>query len=90
MRVSGEVVAMALNATDWHRSQIQTFCYPLPDGNQMHVVRDLTKPADEQTLWKEIAMQPDHDAAYARKMLEKERAEAFVIADRINALMGTA
>jgi hypothetical protein len=87
-KISGEIVAMALNATDWHRSQIKTFCYQGEDGFDLHVVRDLTKPIEDQTLWRERVPRDDHDACYQRKMLARERAEADVIADRINRLIG--
>ncbi len=89
-KVSGEIVAMALNATDWHRSQIQTFCYQGEDGFDLHVVRDLTKQGSEQTLWSERAPRAEHDECYQRKLLARERAEADVIADRINRLIGEA
>lgn len=89
MRVSGEIVAMALNATEWHRSQIQGFVYETADGTDLHVVRDVTKDKDAQVLWTERAPRPEHDAAFARKMLAKERAEADLIAERINVLLGS-
>lgn len=88
MKIAGEIVAMALNATDWHRSQIQTFCYRCADGTDLHVVRDLTRRDSEQELWSERGAPSRHDEISARKMLAKERAEADVIADRINALIG--
>jgi len=87
-KISGKIVAMALNATDWHRSQIQTFCYQCADGTDLHVVRDLTKKDRDQELWSERGARDQHDAIYGRKMLAKERAEADVLADRINALIG--
>lgn len=87
-KISGEIVAMALNATHWHRSQIQTFCYEGEDGFDLHVVRDLTKPVENQTLWRERVPRAEHDACYQRKRLARERAEADVIADRINRLIG--
>ena len=88
MKITGEIVAMALNATDWHRSQIQTFRYQCSDGADLHVVRDLTKKDRDQELWSERGAPAQYDDVYARKMLAKERAEADVIADRINALIG--
>lgn len=88
MRVSGEIVAMALNATDWHRSEIQTFLYEQEDGTQRHVVRDCTKPAGEQVLWERVVPKSEYEATFALKQLAKERAEADVIAERINTLMG--
>lgn len=87
--VTGEIVAMALNATDWRRGQIQGFCYDLEDGRQEHVLRDLTKPYGEQRVWREIARREDYDAAHKRMMLAKEQADAATLADRINRLMGS-
>lgn len=79
---------MALNATEWHRSQIQTFCYEGDDGLDLHIIRDLTKAGEDEILWRELASRCDHDTVYARKMIAKERFEADVLADRINRLLG--
>jgi hypothetical protein len=52
------------------------------------VVRDLTKKDRDQELWVERGVPADHQDIFIRKMLAKERAEADVLADRINALIG--
>jgi hypothetical protein len=87
VKISGEIVAMALNATQWHRSEVQGFTYPHKDGTQSHVVRDCTKPAGEQLIWQETAPKSDYEAAHARMLLAKERAEADIVAERINILI---
>ncbi len=86
--VTKQIVAMALNATEHHRNQIQGFCYPLANGNKLHVVRDLTRRPDEQRIWAEEAADSAYEGAHARMTLAIEQAEAAIIADRINRLMG--
>ncbi len=91
MKVSGEIVAMALNATAWHRSQVQGFLYDADDepDKQWHVVRDLTKLRGEQVVWRELASRADYEDAHKSMLLAQERARAEILADRINTLMGT-
>lgn len=92
MKVNGEVVAMALNATAWHRSQVQGFLYEADDepGKQWHVVRDLTKMRGEQVVYRELAPAQDYSRAHAEMLAAQERARADILANRINALMGAA
>jgi hypothetical protein len=88
MKISGEIVAMALNATEWHRSQIQGFTYTLDDGaRQMHIVRDMHKGNEKPTIWAETADTSEYEAAHRRMLIAQERARAEVLAERINLLM---
>ena len=90
MRVSGEVVAMAMNATAWHRGQVQGFLYEADDepDKQWHIVRDLTKMRGEQVVYRDLATKSDYEAAHSRMLIALERARADLLADGINRLLG--
>ena len=87
VKITGEIVAMALNATGWHRSQLQVFTYNQAPSVQIHAVRDLTQEPELQTVSLEVARREEYQAAHSRALLAKEKAEANLIAERINVLI---
>lgn len=71
----------AVKATEWHRSQVQTFLYPVGDVNPRdngwragaHVIRDCTLDPDKQVIFREVDMtgeRYDEIDAQAREVSE--------------------
>jgi hypothetical protein len=89
MKVTGELVSMALDATCYHRSQVQGFCTPaLLSDYQRHYIRDLTKPNRTQLVWEHLAPEADYASAHQAILRKQEAIRAQIIADRLNVLLG--
>ena len=85
--VTGAIIQEAEATTKWHRSQIQGFYYRAKTGDRhKHVVRDLTRKADDW-LWSKEGWSSDYDVTHAAMMAQIEYIRANILADAINAII---
>lgn len=88
MEIAADHIAQAMTETDWHRRQVQCFCYPIEPDMERHIIRDLTKKPGEQTVWQETVKRHESHIASDMQFCAADDYKNEIIAKALTRILG--